>query len=98
MQWFAFLWFQLQMTKQYLQEKTDAPAQSTADSANLNTPIGAGALPGASPMQTKPMAPARKRRVSGSLGQNLLRLMGFRFSKFANHRDKNCREAFRSSK
>ena len=98
MQWFAFLWFQLQMTKQYLQEKTYGPAQSTADSANLNTPIGAGALPGASPTQTTPMALARKRRVSGSPSQNLLRLMGFRFGKFANNRDKNRREAVRSSK
>jgi hypothetical protein len=42
MQWFVFLWFQLQMTKQYLQEKTSGPAQSPADSANLNTPIHTG--------------------------------------------------------
>jgi hypothetical protein len=47
MQWFAFLWFQLQMTKQYLQEKSFAPEQPTPDSANLNTPIGDGTLPGA---------------------------------------------------
>ena len=98
MQWFAFLWFQLQMTKQYLEEKTYGPAQSTADSANLDTPIGAGTPPGASPTQTAPMASAMKRRVSGSLSQNLLRLMGFRFGKFANNRDKNRREAVRSSK
>jgi hypothetical protein len=76
MQWFAFLWFQLQMTKQYLQEKTFEPAQSTADSANLNTPIGAGTPPGASPTRTPPMASAMKRRVSGSLSQNLFRLIG----------------------
>jgi hypothetical protein len=42
MQWFAFLWFQLQMTKQYLQEKSFAPEQPTPDSANLNAPIDAG--------------------------------------------------------
>jgi hypothetical protein len=48
MQWFAFLWFQLQMTKQYLQEKASGPAQSPADTTDLNTPIGAGA-PGKHP-------------------------------------------------
>ena len=36
----AFLWFQLQMTQQYLHEKTFGPAQSPAKSANFNTPIG----------------------------------------------------------
>ena len=40
MQAFAFLWFQLQMTRRYLQEKTFGPEQSPANSANLNTPIG----------------------------------------------------------
>jgi multidrug efflux pump subunit AcrA (membrane-fusion protein) len=44
MQWFVFLWFQLQMTQQYLRERTFGPAQSPANSANLNTPIGAGTL------------------------------------------------------
>ena len=39
MQWFVFLWFQLQMTQQYLQEKTSRAAQAPADSANLTTPI-----------------------------------------------------------
>jgi hypothetical protein len=89
MQWFAFLWFQLQMTKQYLQEKTDGPAQSTVGSANLNTPTGAGTPLGASPTQAAPMASAMKRRVSGSLSQSLLRLMGLRFGKFAHNRDKD---------
>ena len=98
MQWFTFLWFQLQMTKQYLQEKTYGPAQSTADSANLNTPIGGGTPLGTSSTQTAPMASAMKRRVSGPLSQSLLRLMGFRFGKFANNRDKNRQEAGRSSK
>lgn len=36
----AFLWFQLQMTQRYLHEKTFGPAQSSANSANFNTPIG----------------------------------------------------------
>jgi RND family efflux transporter MFP subunit len=44
MQSLAFLWFQLQMTKQYLDEKTFGPAPSPANSANLNTPIVAGTL------------------------------------------------------
>jgi hypothetical protein len=44
MQSLAFLWFQLQMTQQYLREKTFGPAESPANSANLNTPIGAGTL------------------------------------------------------
>jgi RND family efflux transporter MFP subunit len=42
MQWFVFLWFQLQMTRQYLCERTSGPAESPANSANLNMPIGAG--------------------------------------------------------
>ena len=40
MQSLAFLWFQLQMTERYLREKTFGPAQSPANSANWNTPIG----------------------------------------------------------
>ena len=40
MQSLAFLWFQLQMTQQYLHEKTFGPVQPPANSANLNTPIG----------------------------------------------------------
>jgi hypothetical protein len=40
MQSLAFLWFQLQMTQQYLRGKTFGPAQSPANSANWNTPIG----------------------------------------------------------
>jgi hypothetical protein len=42
MQSFAFLWFQLQMTKQYLREKTFGPEQPPPNSTNLDTPIGAG--------------------------------------------------------
>jgi triphosphoribosyl-dephospho-CoA synthase len=41
MQSLAFLWSDMQMTKQYLREKTFGPAQSPASSANLNPPIGA---------------------------------------------------------
>jgi multidrug resistance efflux pump len=44
MQSLAFLWFELQMTQQYLRERTFGPAESPANSANLNTPIGAGTL------------------------------------------------------
>jgi multidrug efflux pump subunit AcrA (membrane-fusion protein) len=39
MQPLALLWFQLQMIQRYLHEKTFEPAQSPANSANLNTPI-----------------------------------------------------------
>jgi hypothetical protein len=41
MQPLAFLWFEMQMTQQYLREKTFGPAPSPANSANLNTAIGA---------------------------------------------------------
>ena len=44
MQSLAFLWFQLQMTQQYLNEKTFRPAQSPANPANLNSPTGADTL------------------------------------------------------
>jgi hypothetical protein len=40
MQSLAFLWFQLQMAQQYLNEKTFGPAKSPANSANFNTSIG----------------------------------------------------------
>jgi hypothetical protein len=39
MQSLPFLWFELQMTKQYLEEKTFGAAPSPANSTNLNTPI-----------------------------------------------------------
>jgi hypothetical protein len=44
MQSLAFLWFEMQMTQQYLRDKTFGPAESSANSANLNTPIDAGTL------------------------------------------------------
>ena len=44
MQSLIFLWFQLRMTQQYLHERTFGPADSPANPANLNTPIGAGTL------------------------------------------------------
>ena len=44
MQPFAFLWFEMQMTQQYLREKTFGPAPSSTNSANLNTAIGAGGI------------------------------------------------------
>jgi hypothetical protein len=36
----AYLWFQLQMTRQYLREEASPPAQVPADAANWNEPIG----------------------------------------------------------
>ena len=44
MQSLAFLWFEMQMTQQYLREKTFGPAESPANSANLNTSIGSDTL------------------------------------------------------
>jgi hypothetical protein len=44
MQSLAFLCFELQMTQRYLSDITFGSAQPRANSANLNTPIGAGTL------------------------------------------------------
>ena len=63
MQSFTFLWFQMQMTKQYLREKTFGPAPSPASSANLDRPIGAGRPPRVSVEQVSPMASAMARRA-----------------------------------
>jgi hypothetical protein len=98
MQSFAFLWFQLQMTKQYLREKTFGPEQPPANPTNLDTPIGAGTPPLLSFKQVLPMASPMERRVSDSLSQNLIRLIGSRFGKFANNQGKHRREAVRSSR
>jgi ATP:dephospho-CoA triphosphoribosyl transferase len=59
----AFLWFQLQMAQRYLHAKTFEPTQSPANSAILNTPIGAGTLRRASFKQVPRMASAKQRRV-----------------------------------
>jgi hypothetical protein len=56
MQSLAFLWFELQMTQQYLRDKTFGPGQSQANSENLNTPIGAGTLRRTSAKQVPRMA------------------------------------------
>ena len=76
MQSLAFLWFEMQMTQQYLRDKTFGPAESPANSANLNTPIGAGTLRGASVEPVPRIASAKQRRVSCSLSQNSFRLIG----------------------
>jgi hypothetical protein len=70
MQSLAFLWFEMQMTQQYLREKTFAPAPSPDNSANLNTPIGTSTLRRASVKQLPPIASAMERRVSGSPARN----------------------------
>jgi RND family efflux transporter MFP subunit len=44
MQSFTFLWFEMQMTQQYLRDKTFGQAESPANSANSNMPIGVGTL------------------------------------------------------
>jgi hypothetical protein len=94
MQSLAFLWFELQMTKQYLREITFGPAESPDNSANLNTPIGAGTLASVKPVP--PMASAMERRVSCSPSQNLFRLVRSRFGNFAHNQGKDRREAVRS--
>jgi hypothetical protein len=68
MQSLAFLWFELQMTQQYLRDKTFGPGQSPANSANLNTPIGAGTLRRTSAKQVPRMALAKQRRVASPKG------------------------------
>ena len=95
MQWFAFLWFQLQMTKHYLDEKTFGSAQSPGNPAKLRTPIGADTLPGTSVKQGPPIVAAMQRRVSGYRSHNWFRLIGSPFGKFANNQGKNSRGAVR---
>ena len=96
MQWFAFLWFQLQMTKHYLDEKTFGSAQSPGNPAKLRTPIGTDTLPRTSVKQVPPIAPAMERRVSGSPSQKSFRLIGSWFRKLAYNQGKNRREVVRS--
>jgi len=76
MQSLAFLWFEMQMTQQYLREKTFGPAESPANSAHLNTPIGAPTLRRASVEPVPRVASAKQRGVSCSPSQNSLRLIG----------------------
>jgi hypothetical protein len=76
MQSLAFLWFEMQMTQQYLRDKTFGPAESPANSANLNTPIDAGTLRRASVEQVPRIASAKQGRVSCSPSQNLFRIIG----------------------
>ena len=76
MQSLAFLWYEMQMTQQYLHDKTFGPAESPANSANLNTPLDAGPLRRASDEQVSRIASAKQRRVSSSPTQNLFRPIG----------------------
>lgn len=76
MQSLAFLWFEMQMTQQYLREKTFGPAESPANSANLHTPIDAETLRRVSVEQRPRMASAKPGRVSGSPTANSFRLIG----------------------
>ena len=98
MQSFTYLWFQMQMTKQYLREKTFGPEQPMADSVNPDSSISAGRPPRVTVEQVSPMASAMARRVSGARSQNLLRLIGSRFGKFAHNQSEDRREAVRSSR
>jgi hypothetical protein len=98
MQSLAFLWFEMQMTQQYLREETFGPAQSPDNSANLNTPIGAITLRRASVNQLSRMASAMERRVSGSPSKKSFRLIGSWFGKLAYNQGKNRREVVRSSR
>jgi hypothetical protein len=60
MQSLAFLWSDMQVTQQYLREKTFGPAPSPANSANLNRPIDVGMLRRESVEQTPPAEPAKQ--------------------------------------
>jgi hypothetical protein len=61
MQSLAFLWSDMQMTQQYLREKTFGPAPPSANSANLNRPIDTGMLRRESVEQAPPAEPAKQR-------------------------------------
>jgi hypothetical protein len=61
MQSLAFLWSDMQMTQQYLRDKTFGPTPSSANSANLNRPIDTGMLRRESVEQTPPAEPAKQR-------------------------------------
>jgi hypothetical protein len=98
MQSLDFLWFEMQMTHQYLRAKTFGPALSPDNSANLNTPIGASTHRRASVKQLPPIASAMERRVSGSPSQKLFRLIGSWFGKLAYNKGKSRREVVRSSR
>jgi hypothetical protein len=76
MQSLAFLWFEMQMTQQYLREKTFGPAESPANSANFNTPIDAGTLRRVSVEPIPRIVSAKQCRVSCSPSQNLFRIIG----------------------
>jgi hypothetical protein len=53
MQSLAFFWYRLQITQQYLSERTFAPARVPASAANLNAPMGVGTLHRASVNQVQ---------------------------------------------
>jgi hypothetical protein len=72
MQSLAFLWFELQMTQQYLREITFGPAQSLANSTDSNTPSGAGTVRRTSVKQVPRTTSANRDRVRCSPGQDLL--------------------------
>jgi hypothetical protein len=76
MQSLTFLWLEMQMTQQYLRERTFGPAESPANSPSLNTPIDAGTLRRASVEQVPRIGSAKQRRVSCSPGHNSFRLIG----------------------
>jgi hypothetical protein len=76
MQSLTFLWYEMQMTQQYLRERTFGPAESPANSANLNTPIDAGTLRRASVESVPRIGIAKQRRVGCSPSQNSFRLIG----------------------
>ena len=61
MQSLAFLCFDMQMTQQYLREKTFGPTPSSANSANLNRPIDVASLRSELVKQAPPAEPAKHR-------------------------------------
>ena len=98
MQSLAFLWYEMQMTQQYLRDKTFGPAQSPDNSGTLHTPIDASTLRRASIKQLPPMESAVEGRISGASTRKLFRLIGPWFGRLAYLKSKKGGEVVRSSK
>jgi hypothetical protein len=96
MQSLAFIWFDLQMTQRYLSDITFGSAQPRANSANLNTPIGAGTFRCPSVTQVPLVVSAKQRRLSCSPRPTIFRLISSWFGKAAHREGKNRREVVRS--
>jgi hypothetical protein len=93
MQSLAFLWFQLQMTQQNLQEKMGSPEPVPGNAANLESPTGMATVRRPSANQVARIEPARKPRASVTASQNSFRLIGSRFGRFGRSQAETRRSA-----